>query len=136
MATTWPQATAWPNDLREHATYLSNYLKEALLCINSAKDQPVPTPLVKTIITATYSLLMKLDSTPDYNAVMQALMAIHGDVKTTVMTVTDTATAVQPAGSKPIVTYRALRLFDGPSCMPKMPFRAPLLSSNYINTPF
>lgn len=95
MATTWPQATAWPNDLQEHATYLSNYLREALKCIESATDQPVPTPLVKTIITATYSLLKKVESTPDNNAVMQALAAIHGDVKTTATTVQATATTVQ-----------------------------------------
>ena len=47
MAATWPKTTAWPNDLREHATYLSKYLSDALLCIEAAKEQPIPTPLVK-----------------------------------------------------------------------------------------
>jgi hypothetical protein len=82
MATTWPQATAWPNELREHATYLSNYLREALLCIEAAKEQPVPTPLVKTIITSTFGLIKKLENTPDFTSVMEALTAIQGDVKT------------------------------------------------------
>jgi hypothetical protein len=45
MATPWPQVAAWPNDLREHAIYLSDYLKKALVCIESAEDQPVPKPL-------------------------------------------------------------------------------------------
>jgi hypothetical protein len=52
MASTWPKATAWPSDLREHAIYLSKYLRDALLCIKSAKEQPIPTPLVKTMIAA------------------------------------------------------------------------------------
>jgi hypothetical protein len=57
--------TARPNNLQEHAAYLSNYLKEALKCIESATDQPVPTPLVKTLISATYALLKKVESTLD-----------------------------------------------------------------------
>jgi phage-related baseplate assembly protein len=95
MATTWPQMTAWPNNLHEHAAYFSNYLREALKCIESATDQPVPTPLVKTLISATYALLKKVESTPDNAAVMQALAAIHGDLKTTATTVEITATTVQ-----------------------------------------
>jgi len=51
MATPWPQVAAWPNDPREQAAYLSDYLRKALLCIDSAGDQPVPKPLVKTMIT-------------------------------------------------------------------------------------
>ncbi|KAG4420638.1 hypothetical protein IFR04_006228 [Cadophora malorum] len=52
MATPWPQVAAWPNDPREQAAYLRDYLKKALLCIDSAGDQPVPKPLVKTMIIA------------------------------------------------------------------------------------
>ncbi|PVH70308.1 hypothetical protein DL98DRAFT_437277, partial [Cadophora sp. DSE1049] len=52
VATPWPQVAAWPNDPREHAAYLSDYLRKALVCIDSAGDQPVPKPLVKTMITA------------------------------------------------------------------------------------
>jgi hypothetical protein len=86
MATTWPQVTAWPNDLREHATHLSKYLRDALLCIETAKDQPVPTPLVKTIITATYTFLSKVEATPDYRAVMEALGTISTAVQQATVT--------------------------------------------------
>jgi hypothetical protein len=81
MATTWPQATAWPNELREHAAYLSNYLREALLCVDAAKEQPVPTPLVKTIITSTFGLIKKLENTPDFSSVMEALTVLQSDVQ-------------------------------------------------------
>jgi hypothetical protein len=59
MATPWPQVAAWPNDTREHATYLSDYLRKALACIDSAEDQPVPTPLVKNMIAAMSVLIAK-----------------------------------------------------------------------------
>src|SRR6266487_5164699 len=95
MATTWPQMTAWPNNLYEHATYLSNYLREALKCIKLATDQPVLTPLVKTLISAIYTLLKKVESTPDNNVIMQALVAIYGNLKTTATTVEITATTIQ-----------------------------------------
>src|SRR5258706_9252660 len=95
MAPTWPQVTAWPNDLREHATYLSKYFREALLCIESTKDQPIPIPLVKTMIAAMSIILTKVENAPDYNTVMQALTMIRNDVKTTVETVQTTATTVQ-----------------------------------------
>ena len=72
MATPWPQVTAWPTDLREHATYLSNYLRKALACIDSAENQPVPTPLIKTMIAAMSVLSAKLQNTPDMSAVMQS----------------------------------------------------------------
>jgi hypothetical protein len=42
MATSWPQEVAWPAEFREHATQLGKYLREALLCIERARDQPVP----------------------------------------------------------------------------------------------
>jgi hypothetical protein len=57
--------TAWPNNLHEHAAHLSNYLREALKYIESATDQPVPTPPVKTLISVTYALLKKVETTPD-----------------------------------------------------------------------
>ncbi|KAH6704040.1 hypothetical protein BKA61DRAFT_493341, partial [Leptodontidium sp. MPI-SDFR-AT-0119] len=39
-----------PNDSREHATYLSDCLRKALVCIDSAEDQSVPKPLVQIVI--------------------------------------------------------------------------------------
>jgi len=95
MAATWPKTTAWPNDLREHATYLSKYFRDVLLCIESAKEQPIPTPLVKTMIAAMSVILTQIENGPDYNTVMQALTTIQSDVKTTAETVQTTATTVQ-----------------------------------------
>ena len=86
--------TAWPNNLHEYAAYLSNYLREALKCIKSATDQPVPTPLVKTLISAIYALLKKVESISNNNVVMQALVAIYSNLKTTATTVVITATTV------------------------------------------
>jgi len=95
MASTWPKATAWPSDLREHATYLSKYLRDALLYIESAKEQPIPTPLVKTMIAAMSVILSKIENAPDYSTVMQALTTIQNDLKSTTTTVKTTAETVQ-----------------------------------------
>ncbi|KAG9245931.1 hypothetical protein BJ878DRAFT_457293 [Calycina marina] len=95
MATTWPQVTAWPNDLREHATYLSDYLRKALVCIDSAWDQPVPKPLVKTMLAATSVLITKFQNTPDMTSVMQALATVQNDHRTTTETVQATVVRVQ-----------------------------------------
>ena len=76
MASSWPKATAWPSDLREHATYLSKYLRDALLCIESAKEQPIPTLLVRTMIKAVSVMLSKIKNALDYSTVMQALTMI------------------------------------------------------------
>jgi hypothetical protein len=67
IASSWPKVTAWSSDLREHVTYLSKYLKDALLCIESVKEQPIPTPLVKTMITAMSVMLSKIENALDYN---------------------------------------------------------------------
>ena len=95
MATPWPQVAAWPNDIREHATYLSEYLRKALVCIDSAEDQPVPKPLVKTMIAAMSVLIAKFQTTPDVSAVMQAITTIQSDLKTTAETVQSTAMRIQ-----------------------------------------
>lgn len=63
MATLWPQVAAWPNDPREHAAYLSDYLRKALVSIDSAEDQSVPKPLVKTMIAAMSVLIAKFQNT-------------------------------------------------------------------------
>ncbi|PVH71471.1 hypothetical protein DL98DRAFT_435046 [Cadophora sp. DSE1049] len=52
------------------ATYLNDYLRKALVCINAAEDQPVPKPLVKTIIAAMSVLIVKFQITPDVSAVI------------------------------------------------------------------
>jgi hypothetical protein len=75
MATPWPQVAAWPNDPREHAAYLSDYLRKALVCIDSAEDQSVPKPLVKTMIAAISVLITKFQNTPDLSAVVQAIIS-------------------------------------------------------------
>ncbi|KAH6704187.1 hypothetical protein BKA61DRAFT_636039 [Leptodontidium sp. MPI-SDFR-AT-0119] len=82
MATPWPQVTAWPNDIREHAIYLSDYLRKAL-------------PLVKTMIAAMSVLIAKFQNTPDVSAVMQAITTIQSDLKTKAETVQSTAMRIQ-----------------------------------------
>ncbi|KFZ23549.1 hypothetical protein V502_01974 [Pseudogymnoascus sp. VKM F-4520 (FW-2644)] len=76
MATPWPQVAAWPNDPREHATYLSNYLRKAFACIDSADDQLVPKRAVRSMIAAMSVLIAKFLNTPDMSAVMQALATV------------------------------------------------------------
>jgi hypothetical protein len=95
MATPWPQVAAWPNDPREHAAYLSDYLRKALVCIDSTGDQPVPKPLVKTMIAAMSVLISKFQNTPDLSAVVQAITTIQSDLKTTAETVQSTAMRIQ-----------------------------------------
>lgn len=70
------QATVWPSELREHATFLCNYLRDALLCIEFAKEQLIPTPLVKTMIAAMSVVLTKVENAPDYTTVMQTTTAV------------------------------------------------------------
>lgn len=95
MTTTWPQVAAWANDLREHATYLSNYLRKVLVCVDSAGDQPVPKQLVKTMIASMSVLISKFQNTLDMNSVMQAIATVQNDLKTTAEKVQATAVRVQ-----------------------------------------
>jgi hypothetical protein len=62
------------------STTLSSHLREILLRIESAKEQPVPAPFVKSTIAAMYIFINKVEGLPDYNTVMGALTAIHGDI--------------------------------------------------------
>ena len=94
MATPWPQVAAWPNDVHEHTTYLSDYLRKALACIDSAQDQPIPKPLVKTMIAAMSVLITKFQNAPDVGAVMQTLATMQNDLRTTAETVQSTAMTV------------------------------------------
>ncbi|KAG9240527.1 hypothetical protein BJ878DRAFT_405972, partial [Calycina marina] len=79
----------------EHAAYLSDYLSKALVCIDSAGDQPALKQLVKTMIAATSVLISKLQNTPDETSVMQALATVQNDLRTSVETVQVTTVRVQ-----------------------------------------
>ncbi|KAG9246256.1 hypothetical protein BJ878DRAFT_561427, partial [Calycina marina] len=46
----------WPNDPREHALFLSDYIRKSLVCIDSTGDQPV--------IAAMSVLISKFQNTP------------------------------------------------------------------------
>jgi hypothetical protein len=61
---------AWPNDPCEHVIYLIDYLRKAFACIDSAEEQSVPKPLVKTMIAATSGLLAKFLNTPNISVVV------------------------------------------------------------------
>jgi hypothetical protein len=74
---------------------LSKYLRKALLCIESAKEQPIPTPLVKTLIAAMSVVLTKIENTPGHTTVMRALTTIQNDMKTTTTTLQQTAITSQ-----------------------------------------
>lgn len=95
MVTPWPQVTAWPNDIREHATHLSDYLRRALAHIESNGDQPVPKPSMKTMIASMSVFIAKFQNTPDVRTIMQAITTIQSNLETTVETVQSTATRVQ-----------------------------------------
>jgi hypothetical protein len=94
MATPWPQVAAWPNDLSEHATYLNDYHRKALVCIDSAENQLVPTPLIETMIAAMSVLIAKFQNTPNMSAVIQALSTVQNNLKTTAEIVQSTAVRV------------------------------------------
>lgn len=83
MAPTWPQVTTWPSDLREHTTYLSKYLRDALRYIEDTKEHLILPALVKTIIAAICVILTKIENTPDYKTIIQTLLVIQNDLKTT-----------------------------------------------------
>jgi hypothetical protein len=95
IAIPWPQVAVWPNDPREHATHLSNYLRKVLVCIDSAEDQSVPKPLVKTMIAAISVLITKFQNTSDLSTVIQVVTTIQSDLKITVETVQSMVIKVQ-----------------------------------------
>jgi hypothetical protein len=72
----------------EHATHISDYLRKALLYIHSAEDQTVPKSLIRTMIAAMRPHC-QFRNIPDISAVMQALIIVQNDLKTT-------AEAIQP----------------------------------------
>ncbi|KAH7471818.1 hypothetical protein BFJ70_g16530 [Fusarium oxysporum] len=50
---------------REYATQFSRYLKEVLLCIERAKDQPVSHGLAKTMAMGALCFVNKIHNIPD-----------------------------------------------------------------------
>ena len=89
MATSWPQEAVWPTDLREHATYLSRYLRDALQSIDREKDRPVPPHLAKVMIMGSLSLVLKLQNTPDLHHVHDALNLARTEATATATNTTE-----------------------------------------------
>ncbi|KAI0163843.1 hypothetical protein GGR57DRAFT_267714 [Xylariaceae sp. FL1272] len=58
MATTWPQARAWPTEARGYATYLDKYLRDTLTYVEQAQDQLVPANIVKSTFLGMLSLVI------------------------------------------------------------------------------
>ncbi|KAF5133800.1 hypothetical protein E5D57_004427 [Metarhizium anisopliae] len=83
-ATSRPQELAWAVGFREHATQLGKYLWDSLLCIERAKDQPVPHDLVKIMAMGALSLVNKIHSVPDFSSVHDALQMARTESKTAV----------------------------------------------------
>ncbi|KAH8756160.1 hypothetical protein BGZ57DRAFT_909459 [Hyaloscypha finlandica] len=65
----------------------SHLARKQLPCIDSAQGQPVSKSLVKTIIAAMSVLIAKLKNIPDVSTVIQAILSIRSDLKTTGETV-------------------------------------------------
>ncbi|ATZ56151.1 hypothetical protein BCIN_12g06800 [Botrytis cinerea B05.10] len=74
---------------------LSDYLRKALVCIDSTEKEPVPTPVVKTMIAATSVLITKLQNTPDMSAIMETLASVQNDLKMTADIAHFTAAKIQ-----------------------------------------
>ncbi|KAI1315997.1 hypothetical protein F5Y16DRAFT_414742 [Xylariaceae sp. FL0255] len=83
MVTPWPKGTAWPTEVREHATYLNKYLRDALLCVEEAQDRPVPANIVKSMILGVLSLVAKTQTMPDVRSIQDALNTIQLEARTT-----------------------------------------------------
>ncbi|KAH7248188.1 gag-like protein [Fusarium solani] len=70
-----------PAEFREHATQLGKYLREALLCIERERDQPVPQGLVKVMAMGALSLVNKIHNIPDLDTVRDALQMARTESK-------------------------------------------------------
>jgi len=82
MATQWPKEAAWPAEAREHATNLSKYLRDALLSVESAKNQPVPAELVKAVLLGSLSFVIKTQSASDFRTVLDSIDTIRTEQQT------------------------------------------------------
>ncbi|KAI0831528.1 hypothetical protein F5Y06DRAFT_281512 [Hypoxylon sp. FL0890] len=81
MATSWPQERAWPTEPREHAAYLSRYLRDALDCVERAGDQPVPSNIVKLMILGITSLVTKIQNMPDVRVLYEAVNLVQAEAR-------------------------------------------------------
>ncbi|KAI3326689.1 hypothetical protein HD806DRAFT_414072 [Xylariaceae sp. AK1471] len=81
MAASWPQERAWPTEPREHAAYLSRYLRDALDCVERAGDQPVPSNIVKSMILGITSLVTKIRNMPDVRVLHEALNLVQAEAR-------------------------------------------------------
>ncbi|RYO78316.1 hypothetical protein DL764_010130 [Monosporascus ibericus] len=81
MATSWPQERAWPTEPREHAANLSRYLRDALVCVERAGDQAVPTNIVKSMILGILSLVTKVQNMPDVQVLKEALDVTQAEAR-------------------------------------------------------
>jgi hypothetical protein len=77
METAWPPQLLWKEDTREHATQLSEYLKQISKCLRAANDHPVPTANVKAMISATMSLITKQLRAPDIRTIEDTLQVMQ-----------------------------------------------------------
>lgn len=81
MAIPWPQGADWPLELREHATELTQYLRNTLNCTDRSQGQAVPANHVRTMITGTLTMISKPLRTPDLTTVQDALNIIQTEAK-------------------------------------------------------
>ncbi|KAH8753263.1 hypothetical protein F5883DRAFT_651022 [Diaporthe sp. PMI_573] len=113
MATSWPQEVAWPAEFREHATKLGKYLRDALLCIERAKDQPVPHDLAKTMAMGALSLVNKIHNIPDLGTVHDALQIARTESKiaaeSTMQALNDIMTELKQAANTGQQTLEGIR---------------------------
>jgi hypothetical protein len=82
MATSWPPEVAWPAEFREHATKLGRYLRDALLSIECAGDQPVPPDLVIYMAMGALALVTKIHSLSDLGTIHDAHQMARSESKT------------------------------------------------------
>jgi hypothetical protein len=106
----------------------SKYLGEALLCIESAKEHPDPTLLVKTMIEAMSAILTKIENVPDHNTVTQALSTVQNDLKATTAITKEAAETGKAAAVMLQETNNIARAIQ--STLTLRSSYAPVLSSN------
>jgi hypothetical protein len=74
MATSWPRRSTWPIPIDEHATNLSDFLREVLSLIErNGGQQPLPADLVGDIIRGALTFVLKTQHSPDLSSFGNAL---------------------------------------------------------------
>jgi hypothetical protein len=66
----------------QHAAELTKYLRDTLNCIDRSQGQTVPADVVRTIVTATLTLISKTIRTPDFITAQDALNIMQTEVRT------------------------------------------------------